>query len=237
MLLSSSLFDFPSCLSRCLRLSLCPLIASLVFPSLFQPILLLFLSCPRWHNSLPCLHVKIFYSSSFLSLYKPLLASLSSTFTFIILIISPLSVFLFLLFFASSPLSALMVISFSSFSSFFRPPSQHSHHRHTANSSSTSGGVRRLGCRVVEMLEILRGVVELTPAAALPKIPVRLWRRLTDSFFYYTKNTIFMSKCLPVFKKVRAICVSVELDRGFFASNLSLSFTSPSFSLSLSVSS
>ncbi|PHJ23061.1 rna-binding protein [Cystoisospora suis] len=83
-----------------------------------------------------------------------------------------------------------------------RPPSQHSHHRHTSSSSSTSGGVRRLGCRVVETLEILRGVVELTPAAALPKIPVRLWRRLTDSFFYYTKNTIFMSKCLPVFKKV-----------------------------------
>ncbi|KEP62068.1 UNVERIFIED_CONTAM: hypothetical protein HHA_453960 [Hammondia hammondi] len=61
---------------------------------------------------------------------------------------------------------------------------------------------RRLGCRVVELLELFRGIVELSPASVLPRVSLKVWRRLTDCFFVYTKNTIFMSKCLPVFKKV-----------------------------------
>ncbi|PFH37709.1 hypothetical protein BESB_000510 [Besnoitia besnoiti] len=71
-------------------------------------------------------------------------------------------------------------------------------HRH-----APGGAVqRRLGYRVVDLMELFRSVIELAPVAALAEVPLHFWKRLTDCFFVYTKNTIFMSKCLPVFKKV-----------------------------------
>ncbi|KFG30845.1 putative RNA-binding protein [Toxoplasma gondii GAB2-2007-GAL-DOM2] len=77
--------------------------------------------------------------------------------------------------------------------------------RGTHASGKVNSPPRRLGCRVVELLELFRGIVELSPASALPRVSLRVWRRLTDCFFVYTQNTIFMSKCLPVFKKVRSL--------------------------------